>query len=42
MTEEQFSQSPGQTLRATMEAKGWAQQELAYALGRTPAYLNQI
>lgn len=34
--------SPGENVRRAMEAKGWTQQDLAYALGRAPAYLNQI
>lgn len=35
-------QSPGEIVRSLMTEKGWSQTELAYALGVTPATVNQI
>jgi HTH-type transcriptional regulator/antitoxin HigA len=34
--------SPGRLVRAAMEAKGWNQSDLAFALGTTTASINQI
>ncbi len=36
------SSSPGGMVRAAMEARGWTQTDLAYALGSTTASVNQI
>lgn len=35
-------ESPGAVVRKAMEAKGWTQSDLAYALGKTTAAINQI
>jgi HTH-type transcriptional regulator/antitoxin HigA len=34
--------TPGQIVREAMEAKGWGQRDLAFALGTTPNAVNQI
>lgn len=34
--------SPGQFLREKIEAKGWTQSDMAYAIGTKPAAINQI
>ena len=39
---ENQSRTPGSIVRATMEAKGWNQSDLAFALGTTTASVNQI
>ncbi|MBK5264672.1 MAG: helix-turn-helix domain-containing protein [Alphaproteobacteria bacterium] len=35
-------QSPGEYVRSMMEAKGWTQTDLAFALGTTTSAVNQI
>jgi HTH-type transcriptional regulator/antitoxin HigA len=42
MSDQQPSKTPGQIVREAMEAKGWNQSDLAFALGTTTASVNQI
>jgi HTH-type transcriptional regulator / antitoxin HigA len=42
MTNEAVPKTPGQLVREDMEAKGWNQSDLAFALGTTTAAVNQI
>ncbi len=42
MTDTDIAKSPGALVREIMEAKGWNQTDLAYALGATTASVNQI
>jgi HTH-type transcriptional regulator/antitoxin HigA len=35
-------QTPGQLVRAAMEAKGWSERDLAFAVGTAPSAINQI
>jgi HTH-type transcriptional regulator/antitoxin HigA len=42
MPEAEELESPGAFVRRAMEAKGWGQSDLAYALGTSPASVNQI
>lgn len=42
MSNEATHQTPGEFVRAALEAKGWTQTDLAYALGTTTASVNQI
>ena len=40
--EEIRQRTPGSLVRAAMEAKGWNQSDLAFAMGATTASINQI
>ena len=40
--EESRQRTPGSLVRAAMEAKGWNQSDLAFAMGATTASINQI
>jgi HTH-type transcriptional regulator/antitoxin HigA len=42
MSTQEPSRNPGQIVREAMEAKGWNQSDLAFALGATSAAVNQI
>jgi HTH-type transcriptional regulator/antitoxin HigA len=42
MEQAEQTKSPGEMVREAMEAKGWNQTDLAYALGATTASVNQI
>jgi HTH-type transcriptional regulator / antitoxin HigA len=42
MADQDSRQTPGEVVRAAMEAKGWNQSDLAFALGTTTAAVNQI
>lgn len=42
MKDDMTGQSPGDYIRRHMEAKGWTQSDLAYALGVPPAAVNPI
>jgi HTH-type transcriptional regulator/antitoxin HigA len=42
MVDQNSRRTPGELVRAAMEAKGWNQSDLAFALGTTTAAVNQI